>query len=94
MQMTIHSKPLKLSDQQKRSISILNDALRRGLEHFQPGLWTVNLSGMPRVASDILDIIRFLALETATYVNLTAYQQGKVKSLVYRSKRILRRSGP
>jgi hypothetical protein len=89
--MTIHSKHLQLNAQQNRSVRLLNYALRNNLEHYRPGLWEIDIRGMSRIATDVLDVIRFLALETGTYVNLGAYQQRKVKSLVYQSKKMLHR---
>lgn len=41
---------------------------------------------------DILDVVRFLGLDTGNYVNLNKAQMKKVKSLVFQGKRVLRKS--
>lgn len=92
MRMTIRSKALVLTADQGESIRKLKDMLRNEFEHYIPKDWSIEIHGMPQIAIDILDVVRFLALETGNYVNLTVSQQRKVRSLVFRGKRILRRS--
>lgn len=91
MRMTIRSRPLLLTADQRESIRKLKDMLRNEFEHYIPKGWSIEIHGMPQIAIDILDVVRFLALETGNYVNLTASQQRKVRSLVFRGKRILRK---
>jgi hypothetical protein len=54
--------------------------------------WLIELHGQPNLAAHVLDVIRFLALETGNYVHLTPAQTRKVKSLVYQGKRLLTQS--
>lgn len=92
MRMTIHSKHLELSQQQKRSIQILKDWLRNNFEHYKPTAWPIEIHGMPQVAIDVLEVIRFLALDTGNYVHLTQSQRQQIKYMVARSKRVLKQS--
>lgn len=92
MQMTLISKPLQLSDQQKESIEILKHLLRNNFEHYIPKAWSIEIHGMPQITIDVLDVIRFLAVETGNYIHLNSTQIRKVKSIVYQSKRFLKKS--
>jgi len=92
MKMTATSKHLQLSNQQEDSIQKLKKDFRNNFEHFIPTSWLIELYGMPKIAIDVLGIIRFLALDTGNYVHLKDAQKRKVKSLVFQSKRILEKS--
>jgi len=46
---------------------------------------------MPYITIDVLEVIRFLALDTGN-CHLTMTQKKKVKSIVFQRKRILKRS--
>lgn len=85
------SKYLQLSEQQKKSIQILKDELRNKFEHYIPTTWLIEIHGMPQTIIDVLNVIRFLALDTGN-VRLKQTQRKKVKSLVFQSKRILKQS--
>ena len=89
MCMTINSKHLKLSEQQKESIEILTSVFRNNFEHYIPKLWSIEIHGLPRITIDVLDVISFLALETGNYVNLGTAQRKKVDTLIRKSKKIL-----
>lgn len=88
----VQSKPLQLSDKQKESIRWLKDEFRDEFEHFSPNnRWSIKLDGMPQILVDVLEIIRFLAVETRNFF-LTRTQIRKVKSIVFQSKRRLKQS--
>lgn len=89
MRMTINSKHLKLSAQQKESIEILTSVFRNNFEHYIPKLWSIEIHGLPRITIDVLDVISFLALETGNYVNLETVQRKRVNSLICESKKNL-----
>lgn len=91
MHMTVHSNYLTLTAAQSNSIRVLKGALRNRFAHYQPGLWSIDLQGMPWITLDVLDVVKFLALETGNYVNLTGTQQRAVRSLVYQSKNFILR---
>ena len=57
------SQPLVLSNSQKKSIQLLKNELRNKMEHYVPSGWSIEIHGMPQIAIDALDVIRFLALE-------------------------------
>jgi len=90
MRMYIFSKHLQLSKQQEESILRLKE-LRNEFEHYIPTSWSIEIHGMPYITIDVLEVIRFLALDTGN-CHLTTTQKKKVKSIVFQSKRILKRS--
>lgn len=90
MRMTIDSKHLQLSDQQRESIWKLKHLLRNNFEHYIPKGWSIEIHGMPQIALDVLEVIRFLALETGNYVHLNEAQKRRIKSIVFQSKRNLK----
>lgn len=92
MNMTIMSKHLKLTDQQRESISKLKRRFRDAFEHYIPKGWSIEAHGMPQITIDVLEVIRFLALDTGNYVHLNQTQKKRIKSIVYQSKRLLRNS--
>ncbi|MBW2608304.1 MAG: hypothetical protein JRD05_11785 [Deltaproteobacteria bacterium] len=92
MKMTIMSKPLQLTNEQKESIEILKHMLRNNFEHFIPKAWSIEIHGMPQITIDVLDVIRFLAIETGNYILLNSTKIRKVKSIVFQSKRFLKKS--
>lgn len=92
MHLTAESKHLQLSDQQKQSIRQLQKTFRNSFVHFIPKGWSIEIHGFPQIAMDILDVIRFLGLDTGNYVNFNKAQMKKVKSSVFQSKRILKKS--
>jgi hypothetical protein len=92
MRMTIMSKTLQLSNEQKVSIEILKNLFRNNFEHYIPKAWLIEIHGMPQIAINVLDVIRFLAVETGNHVHLNATQIRKVKSIVNQSKRFLKKS--
>lgn len=84
--------PLSLSGSQEDSIRHLKETFRNNFEHYIPGCWWIELHGIPRLLMDVLDIIRFLAVETFRGQHLTQTQRKKIKSIVFQSKRLLQKS--
>jgi len=85
-------KPLQLTDSQKDSIRMLKKSLRNNFEHYVPKGWSIEIHGLPGLAMDILDMIRFLAVETFRYQHLNQSQRRRIKSIIYQSKRLLKKS--
>ncbi len=83
MKMLIYSKHLQLTKQQEESIRVLVNLLRNRFEHFIPTTWSIELHGLPQVTIDVLEVIRFLALETRGHINLTETGESLVENLVY-----------
>jgi hypothetical protein len=90
MNMLIGSHPLVLTDSQQESIVLLKKDLRNMFEHYIPSGWSIEIHGLPQIAVDILNVIRFLAIETRTYIHLNQSQMRKIKSIVYQSNKILK----
>lgn len=88
MKMLIHSQPLVLTESQRRSVRMLTKFLRDRFEHYPPGVWDIDVSGMPQIASDVLDVVRFLAVDTGSYVDVSS---GLVDEVVHRAKAFISR---
>ena len=84
-------RPLNLSSSQEYSIKLLKKKLRNKFEHRIPGIWSIEIHGLPRISIDILDVVRFLTVETHRYQHLNQSQRRKIKSLVFQSKKLLRK---
>ncbi len=80
---------LVLTPSQKDSIRRLKATLRNNFEHFTPKGWSIEMHGFPQIAMDILDVIRFLSVETSRYQHLNQSQRKRVKSIVFQSKKLL-----
>jgi hypothetical protein len=92
MSTLITGQALNLTDSQKESIRKLKKTLRNNFEHYVPRGWSIEIHGLPRIAIDVLDVVRFLAVDTGRYQQLNQSQRRKVKSIVFQSKRLLMRS--
>jgi hypothetical protein len=90
MNMLMHSQPLVLSESQKESIRLLKKDLRNQMEHYVPMGWSIEIHGMPQIAIDALEVIRFLAVDTRTYIHFKPARIKKIKSLVFQSKKFLK----
>lgn len=92
MKMTIMSKHLELLEQQKESIRKLKNVFRNNFEHYAPMGWSIEIHIFPKITLDVLEVIRFLALDTGNYVHLNSYQKRKVKSYIFQGRKILKQS--
>ena len=63
MHFFIHSKKLETTGSQDKSIQRLN-SLRDDFIHFLPQSWSIEVSGLPMICRDCLDIIHFLGWES------------------------------
>jgi len=88
----VNGRPLGLSTRLRSSPRRLKKDLRNNFEHYVPGGWSIEIHGMPQIALDVLEVIRFLAIETGTCFRLNQSQIKKVKSWLYQGKRCLRKS--
>ena len=91
MEMNTFSRYLTLTNSQKESIDWLKNTFRDNFEHFPPQHLYIGLHGMHQIIIDILDIIRFLAIDTRN-IRYTYTQERKIKSAVYQSKRLLKKT--
>jgi hypothetical protein len=85
-------KPLMLTESQKFSIAMLKKSLRNHFEHFKPKGWSIEIHGLPGISMDVLDVIRFLSVETFRYQHLNQTQRRRIKSIIFQSKKWLRQS--
>ncbi|RJP18351.1 MAG: ankyrin repeat domain-containing protein [Candidatus Abyssobacteria bacterium SURF_5] len=92
MKMLSHSKHLHLTESQRKSVELMVSELRNEFAHFKPKLWSIELHGMPDIAVDVLEVIRFLALETNTYIHLTQKEMETVNRLVEQSTTFLQKT--
>jgi hypothetical protein len=90
MKMTVISKTLVLSDDQRAAIKKVQESLRNPFEHYIPMSWYIELHGMPTLAIHCLEVIRFLALETGNYTMLSGKQCERIEALVSESIAVLR----
>jgi hypothetical protein len=92
MKMLIHSKHLVLTKNQIESIEAFKSEFRNEFEHFKLKGWSIEIHGMPEIAIDVLKAIRFLALETNTYVHLDEESRNRVGQIIENSIAILKDS--
>ena len=85
-------KPLELTDNQEYSIKILKQSLRNNFEHYIPKGWSMEIHGLPSIAMNILDVIRFLSIETFRYQHLNQTQRRRIKSIIFQSKKFVKKS--
>jgi len=83
---------LNLSDSQKDSIRRLKATLRNNFEHYIPGGWSIEIHGFPRITMDILDVIRFQAVDTFRYQPLNQAQRKNIRPIVFQTKNLLNSS--
>lgn len=89
MKMFTFSKHLQLSNQQKESIKKLRKEFRNNFEHYVPKNWVIEIHGMPQIAIDVLEVIRFLVLDAGNCVHLTQEQKAKIEGMILQGKQIL-----
>jgi len=89
----VNSKILNLTVPQKNSLHRIHAEFRNNFEHYIPGLWYIEVYGMPQIVLDALEVIEFLALKSG---NLDGFfKQGdraKVRKLVSQGKELLMKS--
>jgi hypothetical protein len=90
MILTINSKVLTLTESQQDSIKELKETFRNSFEHFIPKGWSIETHGFPQMALDVLNIIRFLALDSGNYIHLKPSEEIRFKSLIYQSRKIIK----
>ncbi len=74
-----HSKPFAPKGSQGRSVKLLN-SLRDEFIHFTPKGWSLELSGLPKMCLDCLDVIEFLYRDSGNVVLYEESQHRRVQS--------------
>ena len=64
MRQYTNSGTLSLTSGQKKSLEKLRKDIRNNFEHFIPKGWSIEISGMPKIVSDVVDVIEFLAFSS------------------------------
>jgi len=81
MKMYLHSQSFRPSSTQDRSVKELN-SLRNEFIHFVPKGWSLEVSGLPQIVADCLDVISFLAFECSNIVWHDAELESQTKELI------------
>lgn len=76
----VRSKPLTLTPDQKTSVAHIRK-LRNRLEHYVPLYWSLEKHGLTQSAVDVLDVIRFIALDSGN-VRLNRAQRDTVLAAI------------
>jgi len=92
LQPMLNTRPLVLSKEQNESIEFLVNHFRNRFEHYIPCHWSIEIHGMPGIAINVLEVIRFLALESGTLVMLDEQQRDKVEAIISESINFLQKS--
>jgi hypothetical protein len=88
--MTVLSKPLVLTTNQKAAIDKLQQTLRNPFEHYIPTSWHIETHGMPTIAIHCLEVVWFLALEVGNYAKFSGAQVAHIGALVSDTTTFLR----
>ena len=81
-------KSLVLSSDENWAVGKLVDEFRNEFEHFTPKSWSVEVSGMPKLISLVIRVIRFIALES-NRVNSSISDEERIKIALVRVESIL-----
>lgn len=88
MRIYVNSQVFKSSGTQNRSVKILN-SFRNDFIHFVPKGWAIELSGLPRIVADCLNIISFLAFDSGNVYWHERILETQTKVLLEKAKQTL-----
>lgn len=88
MLMYVGSKPFKPQGTQTESVKLLNE-LRNDFIHFLPQGWSLEVSGLPQMVKDCVDIIDFLAFECGNVIWHNSALRAKTEQLVRQINNLL-----
>lgn len=83
-----HSKQFVSAGTQDRSIKKMN-SLRNDFIHFLPKLWIIEISGLPRISLDCLDVVEFLGWQSGNIFWHKRDQEERAKRSLAKARRIL-----
>lgn len=81
MKMYVNSQPFKPRATQTRSVKMLN-RLRNDFIHFVPKGWSLEISSLPQIMQDCIDIISFLAFECGNIIWHEEVLEDRAKELI------------
>ena len=82
---------LELSKEQEKAIALLIE-LRNRMVHYIPCGWSIEISGLPKMTIDILEIIDVIVLNNLSY-NFNDSQFNRIKLIISEIKNILSGKG-
>jgi len=92
MSVNINYKYYKFSDDQKSSLRRLQKIFRNNFEHFTPKTWLIEIHEMPLLILDCLDVIKLIINFSGIGLRLKSSRLRKSKSIIYNSKKIIKKS--
>lgn len=84
----INATPITLTKSQRFSIKKLSEGLRNKFEHFLLFGWSIELSGMPSITKDVIDIIEQLAFNTGTVWWEESYEK-RIKVMIKEIRKVI-----
>ena len=76
-----NSVSLKTTTDQDWAIKKLTQEFRNSFEHFKPGVWAIEISGMPQIITHVMDVICFLAFDSHSVMYQSLEQKTQTKEL-------------
>lgn len=71
---------LQLTHDERLALSIIHDDFRNQFLHYRPTLWSIEVTGMPKVITHALDVLHRVALEMGGYY--AHYDRDKIAQLI------------
>lgn len=81
------SRPLQPTASQRRSVTRLN-SLRNDFAHFVPRCWALEISGLPLIVVDCLDVIEFLAYHSGNILWSRDECRSRTEAALARGRRL------
>ena len=81
MRQYVSSKTIVLSESQKRSINFINKELRNNFVHYIPLSWSIEVSGMPAIVEDVIQVIEQLVCESGN-IHLKNEQRNRAQNAI------------
>lgn len=70
--------PLELSEEERESINLIQNTFRNNFEYFNPGSWSIEISGFPDHILNVLNVVRRLAIDHNFYTHLDAQEKERL----------------
>ena len=80
--------PLRVTPEQDESVNSLVKDFRNNFMHFTPGLWGTEIHDFPQITIHVLDVIKFLAIESNKLINHKPNQVNRIRLAVEQAKKI------
>jgi hypothetical protein len=80
---------LPITSGQRRSFKILNE-LRNQFSHFTPMGWSIEVTGLPEIFSDMIEVIRSIAVDPWPFRHLDDVEQCSMRNLIVEIQNMLK----